>query len=426
MATRLRRLKIERFRDVRPGTELRFGDRWNVLVGRNGTGKTTLLNLISMVLRDDLTPLQSEAFAIEYELALGSGITSVVRAVNSFKPAFAEGSRRELDATVSIAMFDAGGLRVLEWRLAAAASSDSDGVRRGREIVDPNPLLRSRFRPLLLASAESDRTIELLGAEGRSLGRNSECYRMDEGVSTFEVLAGSRGNNRVGIPSRASAVSTPRSLKEVTGQSLAGHFVPTALVVRMMGLLSGVRASVEFDLGGSEELDRCVDLLGRGRVVVVATSVSDDEDGGDGPSFGNFRFFSQHGASPLVPHEHWSFGQRRLLTFFWYLACNPDVIVADELVNGLHWDWIDACVDAIGSRQVFVSAQNPLLLDHLGFDSEEAVAHGFVLCRSASVGEGRTETVWTHPNPAQSAEFFRSYQNGVMQVHDILRTQGLW
>ncbi|MBK6532817.1 MAG: ATP-binding protein [Deltaproteobacteria bacterium] len=158
----------------------------------------------------------------------------------------------------------------------------------------------------------------------------------------------------------------------------------------------------------------------------MATSTSAEEGTVKGPSFGNFRFFSQSGVSPLVPHEHWSFGQKRLLTFFWYLACNPDVVVADELVNGLHWDWIDACVDAIGTRQVFVSAQNPLLLDHLGFDSEDSVAHGFVLCRSAPAGEGRSETVWTHPDAAQSAEFFRSYQNGVMQVHDILRTQGLW
>lgn len=189
---------------------------------------------------------------------------------------------------------------------------------------------------------------------------------------------------------------------------------------------SGARASVEFDLGDDELLDLCVRLLGRGRVIVVATSTSAEEGTVKGPSFGNFRFFSQSGVSPLVPHEHWSFGQKRLLTFFWYLACNPDVVVADELVNGLHWDWIDACVDAIGTRQVFVSAQNPLLLDHLGFDSEDSVAHGFVLCRSAPAGEGRSETVWTHPDAAQSAEFFRSYQNGVMQVHDILRTQGLW
>jgi energy-coupling factor transporter ATP-binding protein EcfA2 len=425
MATRLRRLKIDQFRDVRPGTELRFGDGWNVLVGRNGSGKTTLLNLISMVLRDDLSPLRGEAFAIEYELGFEDGISTVVRAVNSLRPDISGGMRREFGAAVSIAMLDASGRPGMEWRTSAERSAETGGVQSARDVFDSEPLIHSRYRPVLSRDGSS-RTIELLGVEGRSLGRNGECYRMDEGVSTFEVLTGSVGNHRVGLPSRSIAVSTPRILRTVTTQTLVGHFVPTELVVRMMRQLSGPRASIEFDLGGDETLDRCVRLLGRGRVVVVATSTTTDEGAGSGPSFGNFRFFSQQGVSPLVPHEHWSFGQKRLLTFFWYLACNPDVVVADELVNGLHWDWIDACVDAIGTRQVFVSAQNPLLLDHLGFDSEDAVAHGFVLCRSAPVGEGRSETVWTHPDAAQSAEFFRSYQNGVMQVHDILRTQGLW
>jgi recombinational DNA repair ATPase RecF len=34
---KLRRLKIEKFRNVEP-TELTFGDRFNVLLGLNGTG----------------------------------------------------------------------------------------------------------------------------------------------------------------------------------------------------------------------------------------------------------------------------------------------------------------------------------------------------------------------------------------------------
>jgi len=252
-----------------------------------------------------------------------------------------------------------------------------------------------------------------------------ECFRMDEGVAMFDVLTGTKGHHGAALPLRSEVVSA--FIPEPVGDhGFWGRFVPRSALSKIAAASSGARASVEFDLGGDEILDLCVRLLGRGRIIVVATSTSAEDGASKGPSFGNFRFFSQTGVSPLVPHEHWSFGQRRLLTFFWYLACNPDVVVADELVNGLHWDWIDACVEAIGTRQVFVSAQNPLLLDHLGFESAEDVRRGFVLCRTAPAGEGRTETVWTHPDETQSAEFFRSYQNGVMQVHDILRTQGLW
>ncbi|MGD0094558.1 MAG: AAA family ATPase, partial [Planctomycetota bacterium] len=48
---KLKRLKIHKFQNFVPGVELRFDDKLNVLLGKNGTGKTTLLNLISQCLR---------------------------------------------------------------------------------------------------------------------------------------------------------------------------------------------------------------------------------------------------------------------------------------------------------------------------------------------------------------------------------------
>ncbi len=423
MATRLRRLKIEHFRDVRPGTELHFGDGWNVLVGRNGSGKTTLLNLISMVLRDDLSALQGEAFAIEYELVAEDGSTFVVCSTNTPTWRSSGGARSDLAALVRVVKLDASRAIIVDKVLVAEFRSSKVGAVDAKEVHSDNPLRRSRVDASLFGE-QLDKVEG--GVRMRPWGHAMACYRMDEGVGMFDVLTGTKGHARTASPPRVAMTNIHEWFRTSGGPSLQGEFVPDALVRQVNDLSPHGRASVEFDLGGDEGLDRCVGLLGRGRIIVVATSVSTEEDSGDGPSFGNFRFFSQSGVSPLVPHDHWSFGQRRLLTFFWYLACNPDVVVADELVNGLHWDWIDACVEAIGTRQVFVSAQNPLLLDHLGFESEEDVRRGFVLCRTSPVGEGRTETVWTHPDAAQSAEFFRSYQNGVMHVHDILRTQGLW
>ncbi len=70
---KLRRLKILKFRNVQPGTELEFNDGYNVLLGQNGSGKTTLLRLITSVLRGDFRWLEKEAFGLEADLEMGAG-----------------------------------------------------------------------------------------------------------------------------------------------------------------------------------------------------------------------------------------------------------------------------------------------------------------------------------------------------------------
>jgi recombinational DNA repair ATPase RecF len=47
---KLKRLKIHKLPRVKPGTELVFSDGINVLLGLNGTGKTTLLEVLVAVL----------------------------------------------------------------------------------------------------------------------------------------------------------------------------------------------------------------------------------------------------------------------------------------------------------------------------------------------------------------------------------------
>jgi hypothetical protein len=105
-------------------------------------------------------------------------------------------------------------------------------------------------------------------------------------------------------------------------------------------------------------------------------------------------------------------------------ACR-EVMIIDELVNGLHHDWIRSCLDEIGTRQAFLTSQNPLLLDYLEFESPEDVRTGFVLCERVPAQVG-SNLRWRNPTQDEAEEFFSAYETGIQRVSDILITKGFW
>jgi hypothetical protein len=127
----------------------------------------------------------------------------------------------------------------------------------------------------------------------------------------------------------------------------------------------------------------------------------------------------------FVTHHQLSYGQKRLVSFFYYLACNPIAVIADELVNGLHHRWITASIEAIGQRQAFLTSQNPLLLDYVPITSAEEVRRSFVLGRGEP-REGRPGWIWENMSEEDARELFSAYGVGIEHVSEILQSRGLW
>lgn len=141
--------------------------------------------------------------------------------------------------------------------------------------------------------------------------------------------------------------------------------------------------------------------------------------------FGNFRFMLQRHDGSVISHDLLSYGQKRVLAFLYYLEGSPDVVIADELVDGLHHSWIEDCIEAIGDRQVFLASQNPLLLDYLEFDSAEKVGKSFIQCRNKAHKSGDRMS-WSNLSEVDAERFFDAYQVGLQHVSEILRSKGLW
>ncbi len=141
--------------------------------------------------------------------------------------------------------------------------------------------------------------------------------------------------------------------------------------------------------------------------------------------FGDLRFTFRRHDDGIISHDALSYGQKRMLSFLYYLALNPRLIIVDELVNGLHHAWIKACIEEIGDRQGLLTSQNPLLLDYLTFESIDEVRQRFILCRSEREN-GREQLVWRNPTQEEAESFFRAYQAGIQHVGEILVDKGLW
>ena len=149
-------------------------------------------------------------------------------------------------------------------------------------------------------------------------------------------------------------------------------------------------------------------------------------EGSERVVFGSPTFRFQFGeGGDMVVHDRLSYGQKRLLTFFCYLDMCPDVVIADELVNGLHHAWITAAVDAIGQRQSFLTSQNPLLLDYLPITSAEQARDSFIFCKSER-RDRRPRWIWENMSAEDAAELFAAYGAGIEHVSEILQSRGLW
>lgn len=398
---KLESLTIRRFRNVEP-MALRFHDRTNVLLGRNGSGKTTLLNLISMILRSDFGEVLNEEYDLSFRIALQgeAAVECDLRNLRTALPAEITQLAPDVSPTneqrAVFRFFKSGQVVAIAERLGEKVSS--------------NPTLSATLLPRyyvwptlagIVLTAHTSRTYS--------------AARFDEGLDYYRQIF-------------ESATSRPVFRRQRNLANLSGiRDIPDDVSNAIFAADAGESLSFRDDrLLFLSRLNRIMGFV-RGEYLldVLNHQAAGDTSVETSTSFGNVRARFYWDDESFVSNGELSYGQKRLLALAHYIACNPDFVVADELVNGLHHEWIEFCLAECGDRQVFLTSQNPLLFDYLEFGSPEELQRQFVLCSLMS-GGGRPRMKWTQMSDEKAADFHGATVRGIQYISEILQTEGLW
>lgn len=410
---KLKRLKINQYRNVRPGTELHFDDGVNLVLGQNAAGKTTLLSLLSAVSRSVFEELSHEEFDLEYELTSGS--FTVLAQVKH---------RRREDA----ASVDPAGVARL-WTGDYAVHIRDSSTNQEITIVS-DPAKEGQFRgrvPLVMDWSFIAATLSDRGASYGSLRSDlfaaASAFRFDESLESFAAMTGRSSS----LKSPATPPPAYTSWHSSRSTSITeGAYVPGDLSRALHR--SFQKTGKDPALEGAEQplASQMAAAMGAIAVSILPNQRARQRTPHESSfKVDGFTIEVTRGEGQTVHHDLLSYGQKRLVAFFYYLAMNPSIIIADELVNGLHHRWIDACMKAIGERQAFLTSQNPLLFDYVEFDSIEQVQARFITCKSELV-DGAEQLVWQNMPRDDAARFYEAYTDEIEQVGEILITRGLW
>jgi len=431
---KLRWLQVNKFRSVKPGTRLTFNDGHNVLLGQNGTGKTTLLNLVAAAIRSDFTEFQGLEFELQYELVSAEATTTLSvqnrRRASSLATAWEALPQQVRDsgilvqdktqqvpvlsAEINLAIHGANTLLIsIEGSKITARQGDgSSTIPFDEHDLSPRPRTLAEMVHSVLTQQLLDKAFQSQALKLFPLFMESQLRRFDESLEYFNRFNEFRPEVRRdphGTLVFSGHFPSPRELWTKFGEKVGEHWGEDRFVLEdnQLPFLQSVTRILDF-----EKAEAAADLQ--------ETSKTEDLEV---LKLGNLKFFFSHRGGWRISDKYLSYGQKRMLAFMYYLSTVESVAIADELVNGLHHRWIRACFEALGQRQVFLTSQNPLLLDYLNFQSPEDVRSTFVLCR---LEKGPEQMVWENMTQEAAEDFFASYKVGFQQVGELLQSKGLW
>ncbi|MFL5343952.1 MAG: ATP-binding protein [Hyalangium sp.] len=429
---KLHKLKIHKYRGVAPGTELTFSPTRNLVLGRNGTGRTTLLDLISIALCSDFSGLIHEEFSLEYELAF-PGMAIHVRARNEQRSSTPKPESPAKDKAVLMPLRTPEVVANLEPLIEATLRLEAPAaeiVMRGDasglycEVNGKSAYARSMHWSVM------DRSVwTLIFMVAQYIDRDMK-DRLKELLRRTFLLAPSRFDEALGMFEHIGKIKYAMEMQGAEVFPLGLMALPTWMPAWLREQVERKAPTSTLELTHDQMpqsfLAKFTTLAGftAGKFRVEVLEKRTYEDGGR-VGFGQFSFGFTRSDGTELTQAQLGHGQRRLLSFLYYLDVNEDFVIADELANGLHPEWVAASLREIGVRQSFFTSQNPLLFEPFSFSTSDELRASFILC-GVALRDERERIVWSQPTAETASKLFEAHRTGVHSLGELLRTHGLW
>jgi hypothetical protein len=425
----LERIKVNQFRSVEPGTELCFSDGLHVVLGKNASGKSTLLDLIaaSLAVNFDHPAFSDESLDLEFTLRAGelcfeAKVKRTPRGENvSAMLEDMEGQNHSQREEGHYVLRSPSGFKI------TVMLSTDDLPRRTVEGVDPaqygldeplggrhqlsplSPALAGLYGLWLQGSSKAWKAMTPVGRDIFLTAAHDLPFRMSEGDELLNAFADSHFVIRLSEVMR----SYPYLLPEQIFKAL----LPTSSAIEVQLALEPFLFAFVREMGFTEA-----------RMSLGPPRVEQRHFGHDVFSYSSPTFTFYRDGRLVRRVDQLSYGQRRLFALGWYLACTRDSAILDEPANGLHEAWIAFVVSQLHDRQVFLTSQNRELLDMLPFRTETELSRGFVLCESRpQPGGGEATLHWRGLRDDESALMIKALRTSrVDLITDLLRAMDLW